>query len=372
MSMRLLSAVALSSALDLRDLSDPSRGPHAMQLLVDDVVRTLSSEWGSAVRVARSLPIVDTADNYDALHYPRAAVARDALYTRYLNEHVVLRTHTTAMIPGELRRLAQAPEADVLIACPGICYRRDSIDRLHTGEPHQLDLWRVRAGEPLGERDLERMIESVVQALLPGRVHRTSAVTHPYTLHGRQIDVLERADWIEIGECGLALPALLAEQGLDPARHSGLAMGIGLDRALMLRKGIDDIRVLRASDPRIAEQLLDLSPYRPVSRQPAVRRDLSIVVDADDSPELYGDRVRAALGDGADQVESVSVLSETHYRALPPAAIARLGIEEHQKNVLVRVVLRRLDRALTHPEANRLRNAIYAALHQGSRSEWAG
>jgi phenylalanyl-tRNA synthetase alpha chain len=148
-------------------------------------------------------------------------------------------------------------------------------------------------------------------------------------------------------------------------------MGLGLDRILMLRKGIDDIRVLRAADPRVTAQLSDLGPYRRVSRQPAVARDLSLAVAGDDSAELLGDRVRSALGQAADQVETVAVLSETPYRMLPPPAVDRLGIAPGQKNVLVRVVLRRLDRALTHAEANRLRNAIYAALHQGSRTEWA-
>jgi phenylalanyl-tRNA synthetase beta subunit len=59
---------------------------------------------------------------------------------------------------------------------------------------------------------------------------------------------------------------------------------MGLDRALMLRKGIDDIRLLRSTEPRIAAQLFDLSPWRPVSCQPPVRRDLSIVVDVRSTP----------------------------------------------------------------------------------------
>ena len=50
-------------------------------------------------------------------------------------------------------------------------------------------------------------------------------------------------EWVEIGKCGLALPALLEDNHLDPARTSGLAMSLGLDRILMLRKGIDDIRL---------------------------------------------------------------------------------------------------------------------------------
>ncbi len=61
------------------------------------------------------------------------------------------------------------------------------------------------------------------------------------------------------------LPTLLEENSLDPAHVSGLAMGLGLDRTLMLRKGMEDVRPLRSSDPRVAGPLLDLSPYRPVS-----------------------------------------------------------------------------------------------------------
>ncbi len=371
MSSKLLSADAICAALSLRDLSDEAAGPHAMQQIVNDLITSLQAAWQCAVRVARRPPIVDVSDNYDALHYSREAVARDVRYTRYLSEQVVLRTHTTAMIPGELRALAasERPE-DVLIACPGICYRRDCIDRLHTGEPHQLDLWRIRSGE-LGEGDLEQMIALVVAAALPGARWRTSPAVHPYTLHGRQIDVEHAGSWVEIGECGVALPELLGEQGLDPAHASGLAMGVGLDRLLMLRKGIDDIRLLRSSDPRVASQMLDLSPYRAVSRQPAVVRDLSLAVPADRPAEELGDRVRSALGADAAHVESVAIVSETPYAALPDAAIERMGMSPEHKNVLVRIVLRRLDRALTHTEANGLRNAIYSALHTGSRGEWA-
>jgi phenylalanyl-tRNA synthetase alpha chain len=65
------------------------------------------------------------------------------------------------------------------------------------------------------------------------------------------------------------------------------------------------------------------------------------------------------------------VRSETPYRALPSAAVARLGIAPGQKNVLLRVVLRALDRTLTHEECNVLRDDIYAALHRGSSWEWA-
>jgi phenylalanyl-tRNA synthetase alpha chain len=117
--------------------------------------------------------------------------------------------------------------------------------------------------------------------------------------------------------------------------------------------------------------MLDLAPYTPVSDQPAIRRDMSIAIAADVTAEDLGDRVRTALGDQARIVEAIEVVAETPYRDLPPAAIARLGIAPDQKNALLRVVLRDLDRTLTHPEANELRDRIYAAVHDGAHHEWA-
>lgn len=371
MSVSILSAEELRRALSVRDLTDPVSGPHALQQLIEAALEALRQAWGCAVRVHRQSPIVSIADNYDHLHYPPEGAARDARYTRYVCDTALLRTQTSAMIPGLLRRLAEAPPEDVLLACPGLVYRRDCIDRLHTGEPHQMDLWRVRRGAPLGVADLREMIETVVRALVPGRELRVEPARHPYTTDGLQIDVREGDQWVEIGECGLALPALLAENGLEPGRTTGLAMGLGLDRILMLRKGLDDIRLLRSADPRIASQMLDLEPYRPVSSMPAVRRDLSLVLGEEETPEELGDAVRAALGERAELVESVEVRSETPYRALPAAAVARLGIAPGQKNVLLRVVLCALDRTLTHEECNVLRDDIYAALHRGSSWEWA-
>ncbi|HEX2201785.1 MAG TPA: hypothetical protein VHG91_00730 [Longimicrobium sp.] len=371
MSPVLISPEALERALRLRDLTDPARGPHAMQALVERVTGALAGRWRCALRVHRAHPVVPVADNYDRLHYPPGAAARDARYTRYVSEGTLLRAHTTAMVPDLLRSLAEAPPDDLLLACPGLVYRRDQIDRLHTGEPHQMDVWRV-ASRPLGEADLREMVDAVVSAVLPGAEYRCNAADHPYTTGGLEVEVRVGDEWIEVLECGLALPAILREAGLPEGRAWGLAMGMGLDRLLMLVKGIDDIRLLRAGDPRIAGQMLDLSPYRPVSHQPPVRRDLSVALSADLTPEEVGDRVRGVLGPRVAALESVDVLSETPYDILPPAARARIGIRPGQKNVLVRVVIRDLERTLTREEANALRDAVYAALHEGGAWQWAG
>jgi phenylalanyl-tRNA synthetase alpha chain len=362
----------LDDALALRDLSDPSQGAHAMQLVLDAITSALEQAWSCPVITHRDSPIVTVAENYTLLGYAPDATTRDARYTRYLDETRLLRSHTSAMVPAALRATASSAH-DLVIACPGLIYRRDVVDRIHVGEPHQLDLWRTRRGRPLGPDDLQEMIRLVVGAVLPGAEHRAIPAVHPYTEDGLEVEVRTADGWVELLECGLAGSHVLAAGGLDPAEWSGLALGIGLDRALMLRKGIDDIRLLRSPDPRIASQLLTLEPYRPVSSMPPVRRDLSIAVAAELTAEELGDRVRSALPPEAlDAVEEVTVLSETPGAELPPQAIERIGLVDGQKNVLVRVVLRHPTRTLTADEANAVRDRVYAAVHEGRAWQWAG
>lgn len=348
MSRTVITPEALARALSQRDLSDPAQGPHAMQSLLTAIVTALEQEWRCEVRWHRASPIVTVHDNYDALGYPPDGAARDERYTRYVTEDTLLRTQTSAMVPPLLRSLPEG--ADVLLVCPGLVYRRDTIDRLHTGEPHQVDLWRVGAGS------LQRMVAVVIAAALPGRAWRVTPAQHPYTREGLQLDVWDGGEWVEVGEGGLAT--------------RGLAMGLGLDRLLMLRKGLPDIRLLRSAEPRIAEQLLDLEPWRPVSKMPAVVRDLSLAM-REVSPEELGDRVREALGDDAALIESVQVVAVTAAADVPLFARERLGMTLEQHNVLLRLVLRAIDRSLTHGECNELRDAVYAALHAGTRWTWA-
>lgn len=355
MSRKLICPEALERALSLRDLSDPSQGPHAMQLLLNEIVAALERTWRCTTSWHRASPIVTVHDNYDALGYPPDGAARDERYSRYVTQDTLLRTQTSAMLPPLLPLPRGGEGQNALLVCPGLVYRRDVIDRLHTGEPHQVDLWK------LGEGSLLEMAELVINAALPGREWRTLPAQHPYTRDGLQLDVRENDDWVEIGECGIASPTLLKK---------GLAMGLGLDRLLMLRKGIPDIRLLRSSEPRVASQLLDLAPWRPVSRMPPVQRDLSIAT-SELSAEVLGDRVREALKEAAELVESVEVLSVTRAGDLPAVARERLGMSLAQHNVLLRLVLRANDRSLTHAECNELRDRVYAALHEGTRWTWA-
>ncbi|HEU4675982.1 MAG TPA: hypothetical protein VFS29_08340 [Motilibacteraceae bacterium] len=368
----------LARRLALPDLSEHRDGqrPHAVALVADLLEEALAAAWPSAVVRRDPGPrVLDLADNFDALRYRPDDATRDRRYSRYVGDGRMLRSHTSARIPVLLRTLAaqaatgEAP-AEVLLSVPGLCYRRDVVDRQHVGEPHQHDLWLVRvSGPPLGEADLERLVAAVTGAALPGRPVTTPASPHPYTLAGREV----RVDGVEVGECGLAHPEVLAAAGL-PHSASGLAMGLGLDRIAMLLKGIDDIRLLRSADPRVAAQLSDLAPYRPVSAMPPARRDLSLAVGPGDDlldDDLLGDRVRDALGPAAASVEEVRVLSRTPYEQVPPPARERMGMRPGQLNLLLRVVVRDLERTLTGPELDALRDRVYAALHEGDRHEWA-
>ena len=377
-SVPYLSLAQLRTTLGIRDLSDPGEGPHAIQILIDRAVEALSLAWSCEVRWCRGPKVVPVADNYDRLGYAADAITREARYTRYVSTGQMLRSHSSAMVPPALRQLARDqpardqparhPGDDVLLVCPGMVYRRDAIDWQHTGTPHQLDLWRITR-RSMTEADLDEMISRLLEALVPHLPYRQEARAHPYTQHGRQVDVRHDGRWVEVWECGLAHPDVLAAAGL--AGHSGLALGMGLDRMLMLIKGIPDIRLLRSADPRIADQMGDLVRYRPVSSMPPITRDLSVAVNDGEDEETLGDRIRDALGGDEPCVEEVRVLSATACDRLPASAARRLGARPGQQNLLVRVVLRDLEKTLTNEAANSLRDRIYLAIHQGTEYQWA-
>ncbi|WP_394940021.1 hypothetical protein [Psychromicrobium sp. YIM B11713] len=366
-----LSLSQLHAALAVRDLSDPANGEHAMQKMLADVVQALETEWQIPVQTHRLNPLVATRDNYDRLGYSAGAVTRDSRYSRHVSPTVMLRSHTSAGIPALLDGLRNTEERyDILHVLPGLVYRRDAVDRNHVGTPHQVDLWRLKARGLLGLDELHAMMAAVAEAVLPGCQWRATPTQHPYTAHGHQLDVLVKgrdgsSEWLELAECGLVASPILRAAGLEPRRWCGLALGMGLDRALMLRKGIDDIRLLRGSDPRVQSQLLDLAPWMPVSLMPPMQRDLSLVCDSAVDEETLGDLARTALGAEAEVLAALEILTTTPAAGLPAAARGRLGIVEGQSNVLLRLTLQALERTLTIAEANTLRDRVYLALHEG-------
>lgn len=234
---QVLSQAKLNQSLSVTDLTNLPNQAHAMQLLLNDIHSALAASWRCQRQTVRASPVVPVSDNYDRLGYPEQGAAREARYSRYISDHYMLRTQTSAAIPNTLAGLNDDPPEDLLLILPGLVYRRDCIDRLHCAEPHQLDLWRIVDGRkkvPMSMDDLKQMITIVMYASLPGIPWQLMESPHPYTEQGVQIDALWQDEWVEVGECGLIAPEILQNASL--ATHTGLAMGLGLDRLLMIRR----------------------------------------------------------------------------------------------------------------------------------------
>ncbi|WP_265446655.1 hypothetical protein [Flexivirga meconopsidis] len=138
-----LSTPQLIDALLIRDLTDAEQGLHAMQPLLGALIESVRDVARCPVIQLRQSALVSTAANYDALGYEQSDITRSERYSRYVSSSVMLRSHTSAMLPPALaRHVERGGPADALYAAAGLAYRRDAIDRTHTGEPHQLDLHR--------------------------------------------------------------------------------------------------------------------------------------------------------------------------------------------------------------------------------------
>lgn len=366
MKTDIISKERLDKALGIKDLSDQTNGIHAINLVVNKILNYLIKKDGWPKPETRRIgPISSVKNDFDRLYFPSDSLNRLPRYTRYIDEKTILRTHTTAMIPDILVEIREKGLTDYSVICPGICYRRDVVDKKHTGEPHQMDIWRIKKGVPRLERKaLVGLIESVLDAVIPGSKYRANEVNHPYTINGLEVEILVKGCWLELLECGEAHPQLLLDAGLNPEEYSGLAMGIGLDRMVMLIKGIDDIRILRSEDIRIKHQMTNLDPYHLVSKYPPIRQDISVSVSQKTNEEDICEIIKDASGDNSNIIEEITIMSETNYDHLPVKAIERLGIRPGQKNMLIRVVLRSHERSLTHEEANEMRNKIYRAVDQ--------
>jgi phenylalanyl-tRNA synthetase alpha chain len=355
--MKHLTKEQLKNDLEIRDLSDKNQGEHCMQLIMNEVIDALKKYWNCPVTIYRENPIVTVWENYDKLKIDKESVLRSEVYTRYVDDNHVLRTMASVMVPRGLQSIKDDIKPNHLLACVGLVYRRDQIDRVHSGVHHQMDLW-YTSETPVTDDDMKKMIDIIVKVVTgnDNTEYITLPRVHPYTAEGREIDIMLDGKPLEILECGLTNPKILEENGCKG--KYGLALGLGLERILMVRKGIKDIRLLRSTNEKVLCQMNDLEPYKEVSCMPAVVRDISVVVDKNLDIELLGDMVRES-GVDVHLIEEVIILSETPYEELPDTAKQRLGIEEREKNILVRIVLRSLERTLTNEECNTYRDIIY-------------
>ncbi len=357
----------LNEYLSIPDLTNDPKS-HAIKLVYEKIAdRVRSIHPSSTIEIHRKDPIVSIKDNYDNLNIAKDNISRSSTYTHYVDNTHILRTHTTAQIPGILRELAKRTDwDDVVILLPGLAYRRDVTDKKHVGQVHMLEMWRVCKNNNITKSDLLKTVRAIAEAAAPGWKLRIVDSPHPYTEQGIEVNAINDDNDIEILECGLINKQILSNAGLDPSMYSGWALGMGLDRLVMTLKQIPDIRYLRSKNPAIAKQMQNLNKYIEVSDQPAIKRDMSYSVPTSYVEEDINEEIRQALGANEPLLESVEILSTTNYVCLPVVAVEKLGIKPNQKNILVRVTLRSLEASITNDQANKIYSQIYPKINHGT------
>ncbi|MCU1601034.1 MAG: phenylalanyl-tRNA synthetase, alpha subunit [Frankiales bacterium] len=200
--------------------------------------------------------------NFDALTMPADHPAREMQDTLWLapeNSGVVMRTQTS---PVQIRSLL-ARGLPCYVIAPGRVFRNDALDATHSPVFGQVEGLCVDEGITMAH--LRGTLAHFAEATIgPGLKTRLRPSYFPFTEPSAELDlqcfncrgsgepcrVCSSEGWIEIGGCGMVNPAVLVACGVDPERYSGFAFGMGLDRTLMFRHGITDIRDLYEGDQR--------------------------------------------------------------------------------------------------------------------------
>ena len=199
--------------------------------------------------------------NFDALNTPKNHPARDTQDTFYINEDILLRTHTS---PVQIRSmLKQKPP--IKIICPGRVYRSDAVDATHSPIFHQIEGLVVDKNITMG--DLKGVLDVFAKRVFGPKTQTKFRPHHfPFTepsaevdvtcaiCHGEGCRVCSYTGWIEILGAGMVHPNVLSYCNIDPEEYSGFAFGMGLDRITNLIYGIDDIRLLFENDIRFLKQ----------------------------------------------------------------------------------------------------------------------
>lgn len=270
-SKKYLTDVSVHQALLLTDLTEKSHPDHAVRLLLNEVLQGLEEKGWPRAQLQVGPRIVSVEENYGLLGYDPTEITLGSEHTRWVDEHSLLRTQTTSQIPAALQQAAEVrqPGQTILLAAPGITFRRDSRDRWHCAEPHQMDIWVLGDPELASHEHLLRLVGDILQLAVPEKSWVYSDSPHHYTEGGIEVNVLNDGVPVEVLECGRIAKSLLQRLQIDPLRHGGLALGMGLDRLTMLRKGIPDIRLLRDQNVRVQAQMHDLDSWTAVSRMPS-------------------------------------------------------------------------------------------------------
>ena len=199
--------------------------------------------------------------NFEALNIPKNHPARSEQDTLYINDSLVLRTQTS---PVQVRTM-EKQSLPIKMISPGKVYRSDDVDATHSPIFYQMEGLVVDKGVAFA--DLKGTLELFAKKMFGDKVKTKFRPHHfPFTEPSAEMDatcfvcegkgckVCKNSGWIEILGCGMVHPDVLRNCGIDPEVYSGFAFGFGVDRMVMLKYGIDDIRLLYESDMRFLNQ----------------------------------------------------------------------------------------------------------------------
>jgi phenylalanyl-tRNA synthetase alpha chain len=209
--------------------------------------------------------------NFDALNIPGDHPARESQDTFWLEEHPglgknLLRTHTSPVQVRTMQRLSKPrfhPPLKVIV--PGRCFRSETVDKSHEHTFYQMEGLVVDRG--ISTANLIHTMKTCLRVILERDVQvRLRPGFFPFVEPGFELDVncpfckgqgcsvCKQSGWIEILPCGMVHPNVLRQGGIDPEEYTGFAFGMGLQRVVMLRYGIDDIRQFMGGDLRFLQQ----------------------------------------------------------------------------------------------------------------------
>ena len=191
--------------------------------------------------------------NFDALNIPvdhPARTMQDTFFVGSENSGVVLRTHTS---PVQVRTMLERP-LPIYVICPGRVFRTDELDATHTPVFHQVEGLVVDEGITMAH--LKGTLDHFATAMFgPEARTRLRPSYFPFTEPSAELDLWFPGAkggprWIEWGGCGMVNPRVLRASGIDPERYSGFAFGMGVERTLMFRHDVTDMRDMVEGDVR--------------------------------------------------------------------------------------------------------------------------
>ncbi len=199
---------------------------------------------------------------FELLNIPKDHPARDMQDTLYIDNNLLLRSHTSSI---QAHVMEHANGKPIKIICPGKTYRRDDDDVTHSHQFAQVEGLVIDKNINLG--NLKATLELFAKKMFSkdSKVRFRSSYfpfTEPsvevdvscFNCHGKGCPTCKGSGWIEILGAGMVHPNVLKMSGYDPEVYSGFAFGVGIERVAMLRYGIDDIRRFYQSDIRFIEE----------------------------------------------------------------------------------------------------------------------